>query len=465
MRRSNLLGKAFAKTELAWGFNQAKESGGSNGLFHFPAMRWQTDVRSGFEPNEYRRKLFFPKNTERLYHPSIWCSGAAAMKMTTGAMGISLPRRESNAKHAMHCHKASLYHAQRENISSSRSVVHMATILMFTETLNRFSNKLLFLISKGVKLTVKTLSIKKIAATLIALSLIMSMSALTALAAGPFDESETVTNHYLLGNDTFSDAKLLTASLLLSKSYTYVQGNFIQYTDANGVLVTDPTDYYKFSENASAGLEGRFSIKLEGVPSGHNYSLFLYDINLNLVASSERASNVNEIVRQNQKLTAMTTFYIEVRPISVPNYSASNYRLVFDKSYEKVTKVQSLTPASLYAAADTWSSDAYYNNSSLPSTAVIRNAKVSASKGTSTNAYNNQIRVKIGSGAYETVAWANGDITVPGLVGQNANGYWYAGFRASELPTLVGGNAIYGGVSMKTFKITIEYEYDKDASY
>lgn len=138
---------------------------------------------------------------------------------------------------------------------------------------------------------------------------------------------------------------------------------------------------------------------------------------------------------------------------------------MFDASLVKATKTSALSPVSLYVARDTWSSDAYYNNSALPAQAVIRSAKVSATKPSGSKAYNNEIRVKIGSGGYQTVTWKSGDINVPGLTGQNANAYWYAGFRASELPTIVGGKEVYAGVTMTNFKITIEYEYDKDLNY
>lgn len=278
-------------------------------------------------------------------------------------------------------------------------------------------------------------------------------SALSVSAAGAYDERESLyePGTSVVNNDSFETNEYLPLSSLLNKTYTSLHGNF----NSNDTY-TDVSDFYGFSVGRTTGSSGRVAIKLEGVPSGHNYDLYLYDANGMLVSSSNRILNRNEIIKT-PVVSEPTSYYLEVRAETVPDYSVSSYSIIVDEYIETVTKTVSLSPTTLNASPDTWSTDAYRDMRSIPSDAIVLSATVSAKKGSSSTGYNNVIRVKLGNNNYETVNWKSGEIEVPGLIGQNCSGYWYAGFKASVLSGSI--------VSMNTFKLTIKYEYDKLISY
>ena len=298
---------------------------------------------------------------------------------------------------------------------------------------------------------------------------ICASATLTVSAAGVYYEPESQYEPGSPGTDinfngSFEKAAYFPVSSLLKKTYSYLQGNF--RSDLSKGYI-DEADYYRFTTGQTEGNSGRFAIKLEGIPAGHDYDLFLFDSNKNLIDESTRSGNKNEIVRTPAIKNNGTSYYLLVKPVNVPDSDVSNYRIVVDEYIATVTQTVSLSPTSLSAKPDVWSADAYKDMRNLPEDAVIVDAKVSAKKNTSVeNAYNNMLRVKIGNGEYIPVTWASGDINVPQLVGTKCSAYWYVGFKASELPIFVGGKlTTIGSVSMNTFKLTIKYEYDKLASY
>lgn len=303
---------------------------------------------------------------------------------------------------------------------------------------------------KGIKFLSLALSLAVLIGTVPALST-------SAFAAGPLTEFENIDTANLFSDDSYTDAQVISSGPLLDKTYSYVQGGFYGASDL--------ADCYLFGLGSTSGSKGRVAIKLEGIPFGHDYNLELLDQNGNIIAYSRRAGNTNEIIRT-PVVTAYTNYYVRVIPVNVPNYENSTYRIIFDTNIVTETKTSSLTPTTLNSTSDTWSTDAYVNNSTLPADAKIVSAKVQAQRSTVNNATLNQLRVKVGSGAYQTVTWKSGDVDVPDLVGQNASGYWYAGFEAKELAVIIGGQVVYLGiVSMNNFKLTVQYEYDRYLNY
>jgi len=302
--------------------------------------------------------------------------------------------------------------------------------------------------------------VKKLLSRFLTLIITVSMMlpfSTTAFAAGILTEYENINTTNIYNNDSYTGAQLIFSSSLLNKTYSYVQGSFYGEDDLS--------DCYSFGLGKSDGSNGRIAIKLEGIPFSDNYDLQLLNQNGDVITSSNRAGNSNEIVRT-PAINAYTNYFIRIVPTGVQNYASSLYRIVFDTNIVAVTKTSSLTPSTLNSTNNTWSPNAYVNNSSLPVDSIITSAVVQASKSTTNNTYNNQLRVQIGSGNSEIVTWKSGEIPLPGLINQNASGYWYTGFRASELAILIGGKLTYLGiVSMNTFKLTIKYEYDRFLNY
>ncbi|MCI9079788.1 MAG: hypothetical protein HFH68_12860 [Lachnospiraceae bacterium] len=278
----------------------------------------------------------------------------------------------------------------------------------------------------------------------------------TVNAADYIDELESAGSS-ITNNNSADDAKLVSTTGLLKKTSSYVLGSFYGEDDI--------ADWYKFSINKTDGSNGRFAIKMSNIPVGHNYDLYLYNQDMEEIDRSIRASNTNEIVRTDG-VDSHQTYYLRVEPQKVPDYDASSYRLVFDEYIATGTKTIGCSPIQLTCSNNTWSSDASGTGTTIPSNAKITSLSVAAQEGTVKNGTNRQIRVKIGNGQYYTGSWYNGTAEIPGIAGQNASGKYYVGFTATELPVLVSNKLTYIGIiNMKSFKVTVNYEYDKLASY
>lgn len=160
------------------------------------------------------------------------------------------------------------------------------------------------------------------------------------------------------------------------------------------------------------------------------------------------------------------TYYLRVVPRNVPDYDASSYRIIFDEYIATGSKTIGCSPTQLTCSNNTWYSDASGNGTTIPSNAEITSLSVAAQEGSVKNGTNRQIRVKIGNGQYYTGSRYDGTAKIPGIVGQNASGKYYVSFTATEIPVLVSNKLTYIGViNMKSFKVTVNYEYDKLASY
>jgi hypothetical protein len=254
----------------------------------------------------------------------------------------------------------------------------------------------------------------------------------------------------LFENNVIESAEYFPLSSLLNKTYWSLVGDF--------KYIEDNDDYYKITISKTNGNKGRVAIKLEDIAYGNNFDLYLYDANGNEIMTSKRTGNQKEIIKT-PEISTYTTYYLRVKPETIADRTSSNYSIKVDEYISTVSVTKSLTPSSVTAYTGSWSTNAYRDMTNLPSDAKIVSAKVSATKGTSPKTYGNELRVKIGNGSYTYVTWKSGNIDLPELIGQNCSSYWYAGFRAYELSTNV------GMVSMKSFKLTIQYEYDKLISY
>lgn len=278
----------------------------------------------------------------------------------------------------------------------------------------------------------------------------------TVHAADYIDELESA-DSTITNNNSEDDAKLISTTGLLKKTSSYVLGNFYGEDDT--------ADWYKFSINKTDGSGGRFAITMSNIPTGHNYDLYLYNQDMEEIDHSIRASNTNEIVRTD-RVDSHQTYYLCVDPKKVPDYDASSYRLSFEDNIVAGSKTIGCSPTQLTCSNNTWSSDASGTGTTIPSNAEITSLSVAAQEGSVKNGTNRQIRVKIGNGQYYTGSWYNGTAEIPGIVGEKASGKYYVSFTATEIPVLVSNKLTYIGViNMKSFKVTVNYEYDKLASY
>ena len=149
-------------------------------------------------------------------------------------------------------------------------------------------------------------------------------SAFADVPGQPLLEYEDERSTYRSGNNSFERAEYLPASMLVDGStYPYVSGNFIGNED-----FTDTVDYYSFSVTKRVGSHGSVSISLKNMPSGHNYDLYLYDRNYNLIASSRKLGNTSDVIKT-PAIENNTTYYLKVEAVTVPSPSASSYRIYF----------------------------------------------------------------------------------------------------------------------------------------
>lgn len=262
-------------------------------------------------------------------------------------------------------------------------------------------------------------------------------------------------------NDSFETAELLPVYLLYRKSYSLHRGNFV-----SNEFKTDTVDYYKFSLSKGDGNKGRIAITLDGMATGNDFDLYLYDANYNCIASSTRTGKQKEIVKT-PEITSTTDYYLKVEAVTVSGTN-STYNITVGDSIGSATVTAKLSPTTINSKPDEWSPNASKDMTrTVPQNAVVTKATVSAKKSTSSGGYNHVIRVRLNNNDnYETVAWKSGSATIPELVGKNCYGTWYAGFKASELPQMIGGKPTYLGiVALSNFELTVSYEYDMYPEY
>ena len=311
-------------------------------------------------------------------------------------------------------------------------------------------------------------NVKKIISAMMSGAMALTICAGTALNVSAVDVHEERESQYEPGyseivvNDTYDKAEVLPTYLLYKQSYYCHRGNF----ESNDLHI-DRSDFYKFSVTKGEGNKGRFAIRLDNMASGNNFDLYLYDANLNCIASSTRTGNQKDIVKT-PEITSTTDYYLEVRAKTVSSTQNSIYNIFVEDSIKTETKTAKLSPTTINSKPDQWSPNASKDMTSyVPKNAIVTKATVSAKKSSSSGGYNHVIRVRLNNkDDYETVAWTSGSATIPELVGKNCYGTWYAGFTASELPQLIAGKPTYLGiVALSNFELTVTYEYDVYPEY
>lgn len=309
-------------------------------------------------------------------------------------------------------------------------------------------------------------NVKKIISAMLSGTMALTICAGTALnvsAVEVYEEREMLSETYNEANwnDTINTAETIPVSLLYDETYYMLRGNFTTDT-----FHTDRRDFYKFHIGKTTGHNGRVAIRLDSIASGNNFDLYLYDANQNLIASSKRTGNQKDIVKT-PEITSYTDYFLEVRAETITNASTL-YNIFVEDYYFTTTKTVKLSPSTLNATPDKWSADAYRDMTSYVNpTAVVTKAKISATKSKSSGGYNHVIRVKLNKNDdYVTVSWNSGAVEIPGLVGKNAYGTWYAGFKASELPQMIGGKPTYLGiVALSDLTLEVTYDYQIYTEY
>ena len=304
-------------------------------------------------------------------------------------------------------------------------------------------------------------NVKKIISAMLSGAMALTICAGTTLSVSAVSNLEERESQYdpgfsdIVVNDNFEKAETLSTYSLYKGTYYCLRGNFESNEER-----TDERDFYKFSVTKSEGNKGRFAIVLDGMATGNNFDLFLYDANQNLIASSELTGKEKEVVKT-PEITSTTNYYLEVRALNVSGTN-STYNIFVKDSIGTGTVTANLSPSTLNATPDQWSPNAISDQTKLPSDATVTKATVSAKKSSSSGGYNHVIRVKLNnSDDYETVAWTSGDATISALEGKKCCGIWSVGFKASELPQLIAGKPTYLGiVALNTLKLTVSYEYD-----
>ena len=257
-------------------------------------------------------------------------------------------------------------------------------------------------------------------------------------------------------NDSIETAESIPMRQIYKGQYCYLIGHFVDADledDDTYVPHEDRKDFYSFTLYPSDGYDGRIAIRLAAVSEGDDYEMILRDEKGKAIDSTKNHSQVIKLVKTPSISTA-TKYYIEVIAHHIGESSLRDYHIAAVDYIARGKTTLRLSPSKLTASPGVWSSDAY-KTVSLPAGSKVVSAKISATKGNAKKDYGHTLRVRINNGAYTTVKWKSGDINLPELVGKDASGTWYAGFMAAELPS-----SATGIVSMSSFNIVLEYEYE-----
>ncbi|MCB2362102.1 hypothetical protein [Clostridium estertheticum] len=265
-----------------------------------------------------------------------------------------------------------------------------------------------------------------------------------------------------LTNDTFQTADYFGTTGLTDNFSAYLTG--VLGNNKNEPINSD-IDYYEIGVSSATANKGRFAIKLENIPVGCNYNLYLYNANQVLIGQSERSGNQNEIVRT-PEIPSGTTYYILVKPALGTSVNATaNYSVKLENTVKTVTSTLTTTPSTLNSTGTAKSSSVLVDlRSSVPSDALVRKIKVSATKSPSALSYNYIMYVSSGTNTtWKTGVW-NGEITAFNIVDPtkrvHAKDAWYVAFSATPInPRQLNVTTI------KSVKLTITYEYDTSINY
>lgn len=305
---------------------------------------------------------------------------------------------------------------------------------------------------------IKNTIFKKFVMPLVCLMMLVGLSApvlaFNSISKELEDNSSAIGSH---SNDTIATAE---NSLILIPNNTsntsYVNGTIKDTTD---------TDYYEFLYQKAQSSNGRFAIKLEGIKSGNSYYLYLVDKNNNIILSSKRSGNQNQIIRVPvNTLVDKTKYYIRIEPTTVATPSAG-YTLFFEDNFKTVTgATYGLLPSNLNSYNGQRSVPALVDlkNINKDPNATVLSASVSAVKGSANNGMNYIMSVAPGTkyqqNQWYTANW-NSEVTSLKNAGVLLKDSWYVAFQATSF--ISGVNV----VSITSPKLTFTYEYDSTYGY
>ncbi|MBX4262161.1 hypothetical protein KTC96_24025 (plasmid) [Clostridium estertheticum] len=266
-----------------------------------------------------------------------------------------------------------------------------------------------------------------------------------------------------LSNNTFQTADYFGTSGLTDTSSAYLTGALGNSKDLPNP--NDDRDYYKISVSSALANKGRFAIKLENIPTGCNYDLYLYDANQVQIGQSLRSGNLNEIVRT-PEISSGTTYYMLVVPAPGTSVNATaKYSVKLENTVKTITSTLNSTPSTLNSKGTAKSNSGLVDlRKSVPADALVRKITVSATKSSSALSYNYIMYVSSGTHTTWETGVLNGEVTAFNIADPtkriHAKDAWYMAFSATPInPSKLNVTTITG------VKLIITYEYDNSINY
>lgn len=137
-------------------------------------------------------------------------------------------------------------------------------------------------------------------------------------------------------------------------------------------------DHYSFQVSEGE----KFAITLTNIDQGNNFNIFLYDENFQLLNSSQRPDNTNEIVRHDSGKIA--TYYLRVLPITKTTSFPDYYFLNFRTRIRKGNHTASFSPASISSSGSSSFSEItsvdLRSDATIPSGACVTRLQVFGSQ-------------------------------------------------------------------------------------
>jgi hypothetical protein len=216
-------------------------------------------------------------------------------------------------------------------------------------------------------------------------------------------------------------------------------------------------DYYSF--NAYSG--DRLAIELKDIPSTCDYNLELYDQYHTKIYTSTIGNNSNRVIRYNMVNSGV--YYVKVSFNSGTLPSGTNtYTINFIDRYKTTTSSFDFMPSSISCSGGgAYSSTAtlnLQNNSSIPSTAIVKSVKVTGAMSKSLG--NTSVELQNSS---ERI-WYSSKIATTSV-----NSYFKEITVAKKMPLKSTWNAryttlAYSSSNISRLKLEVTYEYDSTAN-
>jgi len=230
------------------------------------------------------------------------------------------------------------------------------------------------------------------------------------------------------------------------------------YKSAIGIMSSESdADYYSF--NAYSG--DRLAIELKDIPSTCDYNLELYDQYHTKIYTSTIGNNSNRVIRYNMVNSGV--YYVKVSFNSGTLPSGTNtYTINFIDRYKTTTSSFDFMPSSISCSGGgAYSSTAtlnLQNNSSIPSTAIVKSVKVTGAMSKSLG--NTSVELQNSS---ERI-WYSSKIATTSV-----NSYFKEITVAKKMPLKSTWNAryttlAYSSSNISRLKLEVTYEYDSTAN-